>query len=917
MADYRRMGHVEEHLGNATSTSLVHQLRDLWRSPRGTVLRIEALAMVAIAISFFLAAFGSCRRWSNGFILQKGFLAANALFLSLGTYSIGLMQSSSVKSEMYPIWAVSLLALLCCVDSVTTYSLDSNSQFWKMIYQLCLYVGYVMLMSISTISSDVGNIAIGVLSAITFTKGFHRTLALVLPGKMRSVIRAVPDHWQQKIGAGSAKSVALGILVVDFSLHNVEQRSIAEEAMKSDHGDITLLEIYSRPEDNDLGLHVDAFKDVCFSFSLSHLLQRRFLGFNRVLEIRTHDDSLVSSWILLKRDDGVVDYERAFKVVELELAFLYDVLFTSNAFLHYYEAKTASVWALASIFGICFVGVAVVIPETRTTHIPGGTIVVDTTTGDLIITGVILVSLALLQVSQLLHCWTSNWARVSFACDCVRNQRKGIQQISWQMRLRASLSKINWFHKYLWQNSLGQHSLVESISTRECKLSRKFKACLSQAYFRFSGTLGLQYFEQVLKELWGNSTGDAIELHADVKASIADYISGSRIYNVSLLDVRRCLGVTYELNPEEEGGTADKYVRHLLTWHIATCYCELAQQRDKGFLNEQRTNGERATNYRVATALSKYFVYLVVSAPRLLPGPYMEYKYVYDEVAGRVGEVLRGVEDKLGSMERAVQMGLLGRVKYRLCEIRMLIMSDRETLCEAMDYMVRCEGHPREFSKRVWLRDTDWKWFQSWYLMKVDLGAMESNNGAGVMGMEEEREVLMQNLLELDAMEIDWRERWLVLRQVLDPTSPLGETLTGVKEKLAALERESERITEALSRAIDKLDLYLGKEIERRGIHRYDPDAGLGSRIFWSGMYLGGRLRSHLEPEPWKKLADLWVKALLYAAPSDNVEEHLQHLSRGGEFITHLWALLYHHGILRPEEASGTRIYAGEDGSSS
>jgi len=185
---YRVMGSVEQLLvGNATSITLLHyQLIDLLRSPRGTVLRIEALALVAIALSFFLAIFGSCRRWSNRWIIQKGFLAAQVLSISLGTYSIGLMQSSSVKSEMYPIWAVSLFALIGCVDPVTSYNgLDYKSPFSRMIFQLCLYCGYVLLMSVSNISGVVGNLTIGVLSALTFIKGFHRSLALVLPSRMR------------------------------------------------------------------------------------------------------------------------------------------------------------------------------------------------------------------------------------------------------------------------------------------------------------------------------------------------------------------------------------------------------------------------------------------------------------------------------------------------------------------------------------------------------------------------------------------------------------------------------------------------------------------------------------------------------------------------------------------------------------
>jgi len=121
---------------------------------------------------------------------------------------------------------------------------------------------------------------------------------------------------------------------------------------------------------------------------------------------------------------GANDYKWTWKAIEFELAFLYEVFFTSNEFLHFYQAKGASIWALASFIGICLVGVATAIPGTMasrhrvaSTGPPNaGTVVVETTTADLIITLAILVSLALLQLVQLIRCWTSNWARVAFAC---------------------------------------------------------------------------------------------------------------------------------------------------------------------------------------------------------------------------------------------------------------------------------------------------------------------------------------------------------------------------------------------------------------------------------------------------------------------------------------------------------------------
>ena len=76
---------------------------------------------------------------------------------------------------------------------------------------------------------------------------------------------------------------------------------------------------------------------------------------------------------------------------------------------------------------------------------------------------------------------------------------------------------------------------------------------------------------------------------------------------------------------------------------------------------------------------------------------------------------------------------------------------------------------------------------------------------------------------------------------------------------------------------------------------------------FWTGVFLGRQLRGELRApphectrrsdDPWEVLALLWVQTLLYAAPYGDKEAHRQRLSQGGEFITHLWALLYHLGI--------------------
>ncbi|CAL5091981.1 unnamed protein product [Urochloa decumbens] len=777
--DYRRMGNVKQHLGNATSTTSLHYL---WRNPRGTVLRIQALALVAIVLSFFLVVYGSSRRWSNRWIVQKGFLAAQVLSLSLGTYSIGLMQSSSVKSEMYPIWAVSLLTLFGCMDPVTSYnSHDYKSPLLKVIFQLCLYCGYVVLMCVSSVSGVVGNLAVCVLSAITFIKSFHRSLALVLPSRKRSQLEQLESREPEALehhGNG---------LEVHLPLHPSEIDRYARQPKR----DKNMGNIYTRIQEKQFQdrLKVSAddktiIEHVCLGYSLSHLLQRRFLGLHTDREMEYKRDQLFKLfWI-----HPNIDYKRTLKAIEVELAFLYEIFFTSNEFIHYYEAKTSSFWALASFIGICFVGVATAIPGTLTRshrhststgpNAAGTSIIVGTTTADLIVTLVILVSLALLQLLQLLRCWTSNWARVAFACEyAVGAPMKSVSgeylvRPRWWwwpwMRLKAFVvTRMNWFdNKHLWQDKLGQYSLVAEIQGRDHESCREClrivqSPCHSRMCGRMAGMLGLQYIGQVLRELWGSDAkgGAAVRLDEDVKASIADFLGQMKSTRIGKewcsLFVDN--GVSKSELPFRKGGLLDhrfimsqaySFTESVMVWHIATWYCEHKEkpqpkeEEGTGCSETAKAGGgrelAREEHRHVAIALSKYCAYLVVSAPELLPGSSAETKRAFDQ-----------------AIEKA-------------------------------------------------------------------------------------------------------------------------------RKGLAAGEWTS----------VDHHAAFVGN---------------LTNDAFLYGVYFGKLLCDETPPpsyctrrrsdDPWEVLARLWVQTLLYAAPYGDVEAHRQRLSQGGEFITHLWSLLYHLGF--------------------
>jgi hypothetical protein len=70
--------------------------------------------------------------------------------------------------------------------------------------------------------------------------------------------------------------------------------------------------------------------------------------------------------------------------------------------------------------------------------------------------------------------------------------------------------------------------------------------------------------------------------------------------------------------------------------------------------------------------------------------------------------------------------------------------------------------------------------------------------------------------------------------------------------------------------------------------------------IFTQGLKLGRQLEEEIDDEDvrWRVMAEFWAETIVYIAPSDNAKAHMERLAQGGEFLTHVWALLTHAGIL-------------------
>ncbi|KAL6908245.1 hypothetical protein ACP4OV_002415 [Aristida adscensionis] len=71
-----------------------------------------------------------------------------------------------------------------------------------------------------------------------------------------------------------------------------------------------------------------------------------------------------------------------------------------------------------------------------------------------------------------------------------------------------------------------------------------------------------------------------------------------------------------------------------------------------------------------------------------------------------------------------------------------------------------------------------------------------------------------------------------------------------------------------------------------------------GEDVVKQGALLGKELLDHEgEERCWEILAGVWAELLIHIAPTWNAEAHKKCLGSGGEFITNIWALLWHCGI--------------------
>ncbi|XBH93540.1 hypothetical protein VPH35_084444 [Triticum aestivum] len=546
---------------------------------------IKALIIVAVLALFLLHVLGSLRRRSSNKALHAIVLGVYTLSYTLVSYTIGLMQRSDMYVREFSVWAVCLLMLLGGTDNLMAYGLNDVDN-WKSFHVRHLIQGafVVFIVAVYGTASRVQGPLWAIL-AVNALQSCVRIKSMKMASKshlLSKSVKPIVDHMQMQregrlhvaSGQRTNPDTMEGYRYVVAGEH-LWKNNAGQPSNQSKDGNVdgitTVDQVWQCKGSllsSKTGLRL---RDVCLSMALSKMLNRRFAGYELAEAELEETRDFVFRGLLAFGDEPC---ERAFRVIGVELGFVYDLYYTRYPYL-YHKAR---------YFGLCLPVAMVTLCSWLTYQLfnkfKGDVSSPDTTV-------FLMAVVTFLEAFQLYLHMASGWFKVALIRSYIAGQSWCLPRMIIGLLLRLKTLQP-------WEGKLGQYSLLQHYDG-----TRRASTCL---YFM---TLCL-----VDKAKKGRKRGKLVKLSRQVKKAIVDSLLESK---GDLTNGTRSLqkaGVYGRLSWACSPG--DGMVTHtILVWHVATTICKQLEPATLGNDDKQRS--------QVASDLSGYCAYLVAFAPDLLP----------------------------------------------------------------------------------------------------------------------------------------------------------------------------------------------------------------------------------------------------------------------------------------------------------
>jgi hypothetical protein len=599
-------------------------------SPAGRLARVEVLVALCCCLLAVLVFLGSGRRASGSGFFR--FVVWTALMLSYPavSYTIGLMQSASFRNELVVVWGCFLLLLLGCADGIAAYSMDDSDQQARTLLNQALQVMYVLFLLLSYVNSLPEQLTalLSILWLLSAVKLGMRLRSFLLSGRGRVLTfdnKLIADYMSQEHDLSGADYDAVtmrGYLYVVAGETNQEQKAgCREHRIKLVDGLVTVEQVWQCcGELLSAGTAAAARRrDMCLSFALFKLLRRR-LGQYPLHETRlskTRDlvwKGLVNGGCIA----GAGESERMFRVIEVELGFLFDFYYTRHPSPKETLIPDTVVFAAVVALSLSFLFSSALLRYQAPQD--GGT-KVATTGLDIWLTRMVIILFLILEMFQYLGLLFSDWRKVKMLCRYVLEPCWHGHPV-WEPLLRLMCGvRLTPY----WNSSLGQHSLVYACfrTQNSCILRAPLLPGWARAFLIRSKTTE----------------------HKSLPAAVKDAIH--RTLKSGLWQIRHgeCALERYQMMNQLSWAIDQRSTVHsILIWHVATTMCDL--QLDKEPPHHSDAGGAVESHKQVATTLSDYCCYLVSSAPELLPGHSYDTQLLFEAVQSSAEQHLGGCRSK-------------------------------------------------------------------------------------------------------------------------------------------------------------------------------------------------------------------------------------------------------------------------------
>uniref|UniRef100_A0A0D3HE88 DUF4220 domain-containing protein n=1 Tax=Oryza barthii TaxID=65489 RepID=A0A0D3HE88_9ORYZ len=638
------------------------------------VIRIEFLVVVTALLFLLMSILDMFRRRSRHNLLKCILLVLDSISDSTLIYTIGLMQSvPSINRNLFPVWALILVNLRSSVCFISAYGIpDQQNRRFTEIARVMALIGVAFLNS--TFNNRFKHpiwalwamqvVRCGYLLTVyrfatrSYLHGWSSPLLTAYMGTPDGIAAngdtATMQGYKYLVSGDQKQTVQVKPPEYKFTLFVPECRKRMLITLDKVWQPRNQQNASNGPEneaatDSSADIRTPQMKDMCLSFALYRLLRCRFDDLSLPSDSVVNTRRLISEMIGKNSTDlaaQISNYsERTFRIVRAELAFLNDYFYTRYPVLF---------WRGFPIYAVChpLLTIAFTIwlgrdlykiykpKQGEIVHVVHGANV------DIIITWGFMGIIVLKELWKMITYLLSDWTKVMLLCEYTADSFKHTprwlcKDFLWLLCTRRS--KI--FQH--WHNKVNQYEFLQSFNYKPSKWNTLYY-----------GTLGL-----VPRRRDGEKPGKSIELPEDVKSAIL-----RSLYSLNLEQDR------FEPNFPSLFSKFDLPAcsQIILLWHIATSLCEiqLSQRYNACLTNselqhavkagknsqpyivkEERLESALRANYIVASCISRYCAYLLVSEPDLLPDTYLSSAEIFESTVAEASDVLKG-SDNLQSIYR-------------------------------------------------------------------------------------------------------------------------------------------------------------------------------------------------------------------------------------------------------------------------